>query len=207
MSFEEGKPVPPCISGKVWRHVSRMNLLVSRVTFFSCLNAILKRGTRLLATLYSAYRAKRWNDTMKCFRVELTVIKTVVKLFHVCVSCTKKCGLFYFRIRVEFFFLQKHISRWIGNMDFPNSRSIVHEFRGYLRMRKDTVCRFSFLTVDIYVYDIFKHKFCSEECGGCLPECFIWNLFEGNMVSSISCYFFSFNLIELQWIRCILMRT
>lgn len=108
---------------------------------------------------------------MKCFRVELTVIKTVVKLFHVCVSCTKKCGLFYFRIRVEFFFLQKHISRWIGNIDFPNSRSIVHEFRGYLRMRKDTVCRF--LTVDIYVYDIFKHKFCSEECGGCLPECFI----------------------------------
>lgn len=104
---------------------------------------------------------------MKCFRVELTVIKTVVKLFHarVCVSCTKKCGLFYFRIRAEFFFLQKYISRWIGNIDFPNSRSIVHEFRGYLRMGKDTVCRFSFLTVDIYVYDIFKHKFCSEECG------------------------------------------
>lgn len=62
-------------------------------------------------------------------------------------------------------------------------------------------CRYSSLTVDIYVYDIFKHKFCSKECGG-IPESILFEIvFEGNMVaavSSISCHFFSFNLIELQ---------
>lgn len=61
-------------------------------------------------------------------------------------------------------------------------------------------CRYSSLTVDIYVYDIFKHKFCSKECGG-IPESILFETYSRETWLPryhISCYFFSFNLIELQ---------
>lgn len=82
MSFEEGKtPLYMRKSVTTRVRVSRMNSSchVSRSS---------RRDTQTWNAIigyiiFRVYRAKRWNDAMKCFRAELTVIKTVVKLFRV----------------------------------------------------------------------------------------------------------------------------